>query len=558
MGKNELSGVAYSYMRFSSPRQERGDSIKRQTEARDNWLKRNPGVVAAADGDYRELGTSSFRGKHRLDDKTALKQFITAVESGRVKPGSILIVESFDRLTREEFGEAAEFVLGLVNRGVRIVQLSPVEVILEKPVDLTKALILVVELTRGHGESQRKSDTIGSAWRGKREACRESGAIVTKGAKAWLKLKDGKFVFKLGAKALIRRIFKMATTGHGCRSIAQILNREKVSTWTKGEWYEMYIRVMLRGREVLGEYRQARRNADGKREFEGEPVLGYYPAALTEGEWQAAQVAGKARDTRGGRPAKQGQFINLFQGIIKDARTGDSVHINSHTAGVRLLIPAGFKRRGEATPSFPLEPFDRAILSKLSELDPREVIGDGQEGPDEVAELRAKLTRLDVQIKALVEQFDGDNVPEVAEKVRHKNAERKTLTEDYERAKANAASPLSSAWGECKGLVEALDTAKDVREMRLRLRQAIARIIESVTCLFAGTRSVRLAAVRVQFAGGRHRDYFIEVVQRYKGHAPNPPRISTAVWGSGGSEIDLRNRQDAAEVAEELAALDLS
>ena len=164
MGKPELSGVCYSYLRFSSPRQEHGDSVKRQTEARDAWLKRNPGVIPAADGDYRELGTSSFRGKHRLEDKTALKQFINAVESGRVKPGAFLIVESFDRLTREEFGEAAEFVLGLVNRGVRIVQLSPVEVILEKPVDLTKALILVVELTRGHGESKRKMDTISAVW----------------------------------------------------------------------------------------------------------------------------------------------------------------------------------------------------------------------------------------------------------------------------------------------------------------------------------------------------------------------------------------------------------
>ena len=100
MGKEELSGVAYSYMRFSSPRQERGDSINRQTKARAKWLAENPGVRLAPDSDYQELGTSSFRGKHRLEDKTALKQFISAVEAGRVKAGSFLIVESFDRLTR--------------------------------------------------------------------------------------------------------------------------------------------------------------------------------------------------------------------------------------------------------------------------------------------------------------------------------------------------------------------------------------------------------------------------------------------------------------------------
>ena len=39
MGKPELSGACYSYLRFSSPEQEHGDSIKRQADARDTRLK---------------------------------------------------------------------------------------------------------------------------------------------------------------------------------------------------------------------------------------------------------------------------------------------------------------------------------------------------------------------------------------------------------------------------------------------------------------------------------------------------------------------------------------
>src|SRR5262245_21051427 len=140
MGAEGLEGVAMSYSRFSSRKQERGDSIRRQTALREAWLARNPGVRFDTALAFFHVG-SAYRGKHRLKDTAALKQLIRAVEGGRIKPGTYLIVESFDRLTREEFGEAAEFVLGLINRGIRIVQLAPAEVILQKPVDLMQAMI---------------------------------------------------------------------------------------------------------------------------------------------------------------------------------------------------------------------------------------------------------------------------------------------------------------------------------------------------------------------------------------------------------------------------------
>jgi hypothetical protein len=119
--------------------------------------------------------------------------------------------------------------------------------------------------------------------------------MVTRTCKAWREVREGKFAFKPGARAIVRRIFALATAGHGCRSIAGVLNREKVPTWTGPAWYEQYLRLLLRGREVLGEYEQARRGPDGKRVVEGEPIVDYYPRAITEGEWPAAQVATRTR-----------------------------------------------------------------------------------------------------------------------------------------------------------------------------------------------------------------------------------------------------------------------
>jgi hypothetical protein len=68
-------------------------------------------------------------------------------------------------------------------------------------------------------------------------------------------------------------------------------------------------------------------------------------------------------------------------------------------------------------------------------------------------------------------------------------------------AKAKAASPLSSAWGECQGLVEAIDAAPDQREVRVRLRNALGRILKEVWCLFVGVGATRLAAVQMLFEG---------------------------------------------------------
>lgn len=568
MGTSDLAGPAYSYLRFSSKPQEGGDSIRRQTDLRDRWLARNPGVRLVPDGEYSALGVSAFRGKHRTDDRAALKLLLSNVESGKIRRGSFLIVESLDRLTREELGDAFELVLGLVNRGIRIVQLSPVESILQKPVNMTALMLAVVELSRANSESQVKSDRIGAAWSRKRTACRDSGEVLTRRAKVWLDIRGGKFVFKDGARALIRRMFKMATAGHGCRTIARTLNEECGPNWAGRPWISMYVRSILRGREVRGELHTRLR----RQPRESEVIVGYYPVAVTEAEWLAAQNALKARTRRGGRPPKMGEHVNIFSGLLYEAKSGDRLHIFSNR-GMKILKRAGWHQRGERGHAFPLVPFERAILSRLAEIDPAEIL-DRPDGPDEVAEVSAQLVRLDAQIKALTDATDdtgeavGDeygepeSIPELVAKIKARHADRKKLADRLESLKLAAASPLSGAWGECKGLIDALDRAKDVREMRTRLRQAIARTVESVHCLFVpvGKSMTMAAAARVQFAGGgKHRDYLLlykpRHVNQWRIERPADCKIRSLDLPDLPGEFDLRNLKHAAELEKLLAAV---
>ena len=80
--------AAYSYLRFSSPQHATGDSIRRQTQARDTWLAAHPDVKLDASLVMTDAGRSGYNRKDW--DTYALAQFVTHVKSGRVPKGSYL------------------------------------------------------------------------------------------------------------------------------------------------------------------------------------------------------------------------------------------------------------------------------------------------------------------------------------------------------------------------------------------------------------------------------------------------------------------------------------
>src|SRR5262249_6090440 len=140
--------LAFSYVRFSSPAQAQGDSLRRQTEAARAWCERN-GAAFDTSLTLHDLGKSAFKGDHHRRDKYALGAFIKLAEAGRVPPGSFLIIERLDRLTREEAEDGLELFLRL-KKLVNIVQLFPVEVVHGRRSGPMQLMMALVELMRGH------------------------------------------------------------------------------------------------------------------------------------------------------------------------------------------------------------------------------------------------------------------------------------------------------------------------------------------------------------------------------------------------------------------------
>src|ERR1700680_1325770 len=90
---------AYSYLRFSTSEQMRGDSYRRQTQLALEYAERR-GLELDTTLSLNDLGVSAFRGKNARTG--ALAAFLQAVDAGLVPDGSLLLVESLDRVTRQD------------------------------------------------------------------------------------------------------------------------------------------------------------------------------------------------------------------------------------------------------------------------------------------------------------------------------------------------------------------------------------------------------------------------------------------------------------------------
>jgi DNA invertase Pin-like site-specific DNA recombinase len=555
--------VAYSYVRFSTPAQAEGDSLNRQTALAEAYCRRR-GWTLSRDS-YKDLGVSARKGKNALVGN--LGEFLKAVRSGAVRPGSVLIVESIDRISRQGIDEGYDLIKSILKAGILLVTLSPER---EFDVSATKslskgALEIQLILERAAEESERKSMRCGAAWESKRQAAREKrqqpprkkdGHLtrsMTNCLPAWVEERDGDLHLIPTAAAAVKRIFRMAANGHGERLITRAFTEEKVPPLpgTKG-WGSWYIGCILRDRRAVGEFQPKTRDQEtGRLKPSGPPIPGYYPAAVTEEEWNLARAGASLRRRKSGRI---GEYVNVFAHLIKNPVAGDSYHASVRQASKgrgttrRMLINGEYHAGRDGMRSFPLDTFERAVLSRLREVDPRDVLP-RDEAPDESTALEGELAGVEAELAKATAFMDANGFSEtIGKRVTDLEARKARLEAGLRAARQTSAYPASQAWEEFGSLLDVLDKAPDKRDARLRLRAALRRMVDRIMLLVVPRGADRLAAVQVWFTGGeRHRDYLI---------LHRPPKSNGKKRTEGGwwarsladvvkpGDLDLRRRED--------------
>jgi DNA invertase Pin-like site-specific DNA recombinase len=557
---------AFSYIRFSTPEQLKGDSLRRQTSLTADYCERNH-LQLDDTLNLRDLGVSAFRGSNAETGRLAA--FLDAVKRERVPEGSVLVVENLDRLTRDEVGRALSLFISILDSGIRIVTLAPeVEYTKASINDISNILQAVLQLFLGHEESAKKSGRLARAWKEKRTKLKEKK--LTGKCPFWLRLSpDGtRFIEVPERVAIVKRIYRLARHGYGSAAIAAQLNQEAIPSPYGRLWSNASVLWTLRNRAAIGEF-VPHRGRSGARQPAGPPVPNYYPAVIGEDEFWAVQSAIASRLNHHG-PRGKG-VRNLFTGLIWDARDGTRMHVTEKRKNDPRMISSGAMRgkKGARYLSFSFPVFEQAILSMLKEVDPMEILGQ-DDGPDEVLKLSGEMTKLEAAITAINAELDAHGEsPALYRRVRAKEDEYREVAARHAKAQERAATPLSDAWGEARTLLDVLKAAKDPTETRSRLRSVLQRIIKEIWVLVvprgrekAGLLARgrdRIAAVQVWFADGEHQRSYL-ILHHTKVNAGD--EVGDKWWAHSLATLvkpgarDLRNPEQARKLETMLAGID--
>jgi DNA invertase Pin-like site-specific DNA recombinase len=498
---------AYSYIRFSKRDQANGDSLRRQLALTQAYCDRE-GLRLDESLHLHDLGVSAFKGKNATVG--ALSKFLEAVRRGRVPKGSVLIVESLDRLSRNELDDALELFRGLLRAGIDITTLTPpreyTKACLKDAFGLIEALIC---MTRAHEESATKSERVRAALREKREQLHEKP--YSSQCPAWLRLKADGSGFEMipAAVAAVRRIYKLARAGFGSMQIIHKLNEESVHPFggKKPDWCRAYITSILRTRTVLGEY-QPHVMRDGKRVPEGKPVPNYFPAVISEADWYATRRVVEGRRYQRGPCTKR--IRSLFTGIIFDARDGCTMHVRlkGWHRRVPYLVSSGRVNRKQKGQSFyiPYDLIEKWFLRLLHKDLTAELLPDQPEGKAvEIARLTEKLMDLDRRIqkvqKAVEEEPDYESLIAT---LRGLEKRKKATSAELEKVRQEQAHSDAETFGEALNLHAAMRACppEQLVDLRTQLKARIRSLVESIWVLINGDRKGKLVTMQIFLRNG--------------------------------------------------------
>ena len=106
---------AYRYHRFSTPEQDTGTSLERQRKATAKLCQEKEWEVAEV---IEDKGLSAWKGDHLRVG--GLGKFTDRVAAGEIEPGSILVIENLDRLSREKLKKARRWIEDVNEAGVTV------------------------------------------------------------------------------------------------------------------------------------------------------------------------------------------------------------------------------------------------------------------------------------------------------------------------------------------------------------------------------------------------------------------------------------------------------
>ena len=490
---------AYSYIRMSSDKQLRGDSLRRQLDMSNEYAREhNFTLVDNIDGiPLKDIGVSGFRGVNAT--KGVLSIFLNALEEGKIESGSALLIESLDRLSRDDVTNAFSQFLRIISFGIEIVTLADKQSYTHEKINSNQSQLFISlgVMIRANDESQMKSIRLGAAWANKRSNA--SIKPITRLSPAWLKYSEQSNNFELihERAEIVRTIFDMCINTCGLRSIVRYLNLNKVPTFGKAKfWYKSYLTKIIFNRAVIGEF-QPHKLIAGNRIPEGEPIQNYFPKVVSESVFYQAHAAVSKRTVNKGRNGNT--FSNIFSHLVVCGSCGSKIFVRNRgklpKGGKTLICSNKFHDGGCKMSDWKLPTFESQVFKHLRELDFSELLG----SDSKAIAAQKMLTSISAQINEKSNQLSNTlnllvtakTLPEANKKLNEMlvklDGELKQLNDSKTNIELeleilnSQAQALKTA--ELKKLLVLLEEKNDDYFFRSSVNQSLSRVIDKIVLI---------------------------------------------------------------------------
>ncbi len=365
---------AYSYLRFSSPEQAKGDSFRRQSALAIEYAKAH-NLDLDESLTFHDLGVSAFRGAN--SETGQLSTLLDAVKSGLIPKNSVILVESLDRISRQAARKALRAIESIVELGVSVVTLNDgreytIESLDNDPINLLMAILTFI---RANEESVIKSQRIAAAWDNKRKLALEKP--ITKRCPTWVEFsnKSQSFVLKKENAKVVRQIYKLALKGESNHTIVRHLNENRVPTFsdvrTAKYWHTTSISLLLKNPAVIGTISpQSIRQLNGKIiKTALQPIENYYPAVISDSEFRKVQEIRKKADQNSFSARQALPISNIFARLGRCVYCQNMMTYNARSLKTKYYICRNAQlRAGCSHNSVRYKDVEDSIIKKLPKL----------------------------------------------------------------------------------------------------------------------------------------------------------------------------------------------
>lgn len=490
--------LCYLYLRFSTPRQERGSSRERQEAdcrafaAAKGWTVVEPPIA--------DLGRSAWKGDHLR--KGNLGKFAQQIMDGDI-PSGVILVENLDRLSRQKPRVTQRWMEDICDRGFKIAcvmggKVYDAESLQDNIMDILDVLYQGKAANDYVETLSRRSK--GSYDKRLNEA-RENGTVVHAVGPYWLKAvgKRPNIRWEPIPKRVkvVREIYDLACAGQAPWAIAKIFNERGELSFTGKPWERTSIIKILRNRAVEGDYVVG----EGKSQKPtGEVLIGYYNTAeptVPLDVIKEARAMMDRRSIRKGKGRNSGAVNNLFGQKLRCHHCGGRMMTTGYQSRYITCYDAQRSNGCTQTKSFRYRPLEAAVLDEVLHLALDETffreaqksnhLGLEIAGAEKaIRDKQAEADRLVKMLRRIDSPTTEANLVELEAEIAGMKIKLATLTRERQAADGNATAKAHLE--RVHGVREALHHPQDDIRLpaRLRVSEALQGLIDHVACRVEG------------------------------------------------------------------------